>query len=337
MKRYLNILLIAAAVMSIVAARGQRRVTPVNNAATVTQHINENKANGDSLDRSRLVEMTDASGNVILVDTVSGREFVDSVALKQQKKVPKMIYPLFHAVTVSADLFTPAMRAFGTKYGLVEFAGQVNLHNRYLPTIEIGLGQADYTPDDNNYSYHTPVSPFFRIGMDYNFLYQSNPDYLIMAGVRYGFSPFKFNLTDITQQPGYWDQPMTYEIPSQSVTAGYFQLLLALRVRIVGNISLGWSVRYQSIMHESSTPHGKAWYIPGFGARNRSINATFSVAYTLPLHKGNTVDRSTEATIDALPPAEGNIPPDTIVMLNDTIAPDIQQHIKNDDNDSNMQ
>lgn len=316
MKRYIKILLPAIALACILTISAQRRVTPIDNPATATQHINENKANGDSIDRSRLVEMTDTKGNKILVDTVTGKEFVDSVAV--EKKVPKMIYPLFHSATFSFDLFTPAMRAFGTKYGLGEVAAELNLHNRYIPVIEFGLGQAKDTPDDNNYTYRTPVAPFFRIGMNYNFLYQSNPDYLIMAGVRYGFTPFKFEVTDITQQPGYWDEPLSYSIPSQNVTAGYFQILLALRVKIISNISLGWSVRYQSLLHDSDTPHGNAWYIPGFGARNRSINATFSLSYTVPLHHLNKVKETTAETINSLDDGDmpqESIPADTTVII----------------------
>lgn len=287
------------ALACVFSTKAQRRVTPVDNPATATQHINENKANGDSIDRSRLVEMTDTKGNKILVDTITGKEFVDSAAIEQAKKV-KMKYPLLHSATVSVDLFTPAMRAFGTKYGLGEVSAELNLHNRYIPVVEFGLGQAENTPDDNNYTYKSSIAPFFRIGMNYNFMYGSNPDYMIMAGVRYGFSPFKFEVTDISQQGGYWDEPMTYSIPSQSVTAGYFQLLFALRVRIIDNFSLGWSVRYQSIVHETETPHGKAWYIPGFGSRDRSINATFALSYTIPLSKANEPSTETTETINAL-------------------------------------
>ncbi|MBD5210001.1 MAG: hypothetical protein HDS77_01835 [Bacteroidales bacterium] len=305
MKRISKILLPLIALAAVLSATAQRRVTPIDTPATATQHINENKANGDSIDRSRLVEMTDSRGNTILVDTVTGTEFVDTLAA--QRVVPKMIYPLLHSASVSFDLFTPATRAFGTKYGLGEIAAEVNLHNRYIPVVEIGLGQANTTPDDNNYTYRTPVSPFFRIGMNYNFLYQSNPDYLIMAGVRYGFSPFKYEVTDITQQPGYWDEPMTYSIPSQSVTAGYFQILLALRVRVFDNVSLGWSVRYQSLLHDTDTPYGNAWYIPGYGPRNRSINATFAVSYTVSLTKFNKPSEATEQVLESL----GDIPPAT--------------------------
>lgn len=329
MKRPLCILLAVLAFICVFSSKAQRRVTPIDTPATATQHINENKANGDSLDRSRLVEMTDSRGNKILVDTVTGKEFIDSAAIEKAKNL-KMKYPLLHSATVSLDLFTPAMRAFGTKYGLGEVAAEINLYNRYIPVLEFGLGQAENTPDDNNYTYKSAISPFFRIGMNYNFFYGSNPDYMLMIGLRYGFSPFKFEVTDISQQGGYWNEPITYDIPSQSVTAGYLQLLLALRVRIFDNFSMGWSIRYQSIMHESATPHGKAWYIPGFGARNRSLNATFSLSYTIPLSNSDALSEKTTETINSLDdtiPAEQTateVEESTEVNINETI-PETQQ------------
>lgn len=329
MKRPLCILLAVLAFICVFSSKAQRRVTPIDTPATATQHINENKANGDSLDRSRLVEMTDSRGNKILVDTVTGKEFIDSAAIEKAKNL-KMKYPLLHSATVSLDLFTPAMRAFGTKYGLGEVAAEINLYNRYIPVLEFGLGQAENTPVDNNYTYKSAISPFFRIGMNYNFFYGSNPDYMLMIGLRYGFSPFKFEVTDISQQGGYWNEPMTYDIPSQSVTAGYLQLLLALRVRIFDNFSMGWSVRYQSIMHESATPHGKAWYIPGFGARNRSLNATFSLSYTIPLSNSDALSEKTTETINSLDDTitaeqtATEVEESTEVNINETI-PETQQ------------
>lgn len=329
MKRLLSISLVALAFVCVFSSKAQRRVTPIDTPATATQHINENKANGDSLDRSRLVEMTDSRGNKILVDTVTGKEFIDSAAIEKAKNL-KMKYPLLHSATVSLDLFTPAMRVFGTKYGLGEVAAEINLYNRYIPVLEFGLGQAENTPDDNNYTYKSAISPFFRIGMNYNFFYGSNPDYMLMIGLRYGFSPFKFEVTDISQQGGYWNEPMTYNIPSQSVTAGYLQLLLALRVRIFDNFSMGWSIRYQSIMHESATPHGKAWYIPGFGARNRSLNATFSLSYTIPLSNSDALSEKTSETINSLDDTitaeqtATEVEESTEVNINETI-PETQQ------------
>lgn len=269
------------------AATAQRRVNPVNNAATATQTVNENRdLLNDSLSRRNVVEMTAADGRTILVDTVAGTEWVDS--LPATIKVPRMEQPLLYAMHFSADVATALMRAFGRDYGIAEIAACVNLHNRYLPVMEAGLGQATHAPEGNNYTYRAPLTPFFRIGIDYNFLYNSNPDYMFFAGVRYGLSPTRFSVDDITMPQGYWGETPGFSIPTQSSTIGYFQFLLGLRLRIAGNFSLGWTVRYQSLLHETELPMGNPWYIPGFGSRGSTLSFTFSATWTLRFKKQGT-------------------------------------------------
>ncbi|MDE6344100.1 MAG: hypothetical protein K2L69_05125, partial [Muribaculaceae bacterium] len=136
------ITIVAAVLLSMPATAQRRRINPIENPATRTQHIN-NKARIDTLDRTNIVEKTDARGNIILVDTVTGKEVVDST---QIPTVPPMIYPLVYSASISVNLWDPIMRALGQKYGLVEFSGEFNMHNRYIPLIEFAIGQAHNTP-----------------------------------------------------------------------------------------------------------------------------------------------------------------------------------------------
>ena len=281
-------------------AQNKRRITPVRNQSTVTQSRNEVKR--DTLDKSSLVHMHDANGNVIYIDTITGKEVVDSTMMPV---VPKMIYPLLHSATVGVDIWSPLMRALGTDYGLIGFSAQVNLHNRYIPTVELGLGNANYKPDDNNYVYKSPMSIYFKIGADYNLFYNSNPDYMFFAGVRYGFSPFKWQVTDVRPSDGYWGEQSAVDFPSESSLTGYMELLAGVKVKIYGNISMGWTFRYHHILHQSNKLHGEPWYIPGYGSRGSSIAASFSVYYTLPLDKYNkkrvTAKNETTSQIEKLP------------------------------------
>lgn len=270
---------IVAALIITFPASAQRRINPVENPATRTQPIN-NKERKDTLDRTNIVEKTDARGNIILVDTVTGKEVVDSTRIPV---APKMVYPQIYSASVGVNIWDPIMRMFGQKYGLVEFSGEFNMYNRYIPVFEFGLGQADNTPDGNNYRYRSPVSPYFRIGMNYNFLYNSSPDYMAIVGVRYGFSPFSYSVEGININQSYWQEGSLLQIPSQNVTAGYFAILFNLRVRISGPIYVGWAFSYHSILHESKNIHGSPWYIPGYGSRTSSISGALTVTYTLNL------------------------------------------------------
>lgn len=309
MKRatYITILSVILAIIVPVVATGQRRMTPVNNPATATQPINETKNDTARINeqrRSSMAHYHDENGNIIYIDTITGREWRDSTEINRRKR---MEYPLFHEAAIGLNLWDPIMRMFGQKYGLAEIWGELSLHNRYKPIFELGLGQADYTPSDGNYSYRSPVSLYFKLGMNYNFIYNSSPDYQFFAGLRYGFSPFSYKIVNITVDSPYWDESSRFDIPSQHSTVGWWELVLGLKVKIWGPISAGWTFRYHSMIHESKNVYGAPWYIPGFGTRKSAISGSFSVSYTLPLRKksvaetgaaGGTDDMSKDRLID---------------------------------------
>lgn len=281
MKKSLTILLISL-IAGLASSVAQRRISPVNNAATATQAINENRSDSDTIDMRKMVKYRDDKGNVVLVDTVTGLEVIDSTAIP---RVPPMIYPLVYETTVGVNIWDPLMRAFGQSYGLIGFSAEFNMHNRYIAVLEAGLGNADNTPPDNNYTYHSPLAPYFKIGINYNFFYNSNPAYQLFAGIRYGFSPFTWTLRDVTSVGDYWGDPSLMDFPDINSTTGYFEFLLGLRVKIWNNISMGWTARYHSVIHQSASPHGKPWYIPGYGGKGTPLSASLSIFYTIPLNK----------------------------------------------------
>ena len=281
-KRYLKILA-ATALLTLCAlllsgpAMAQRKITPV-----IPKPATEAPKAPRAYDpKANLAERQDAQGNIVLVDTITGEEWVDSTAFR----VPGNIYPLLESVTVGVDLWDPAMRLLGTDYGLIGFWGEVSLHNRYKPVFEFGLGQANITPDGMNYTYKSPMAPFFKIGVNYNMFYNNNPKYQLLVGLRYGFSPFKYEITDATLSQDYWGDDVNFSVPQQSSTAGYFEFCAGVRVGIWNNLALGWMVKYHSILHESKPAYGKPMYIPGFGKRGTCFTASFSISYTLTLGK----------------------------------------------------
>lgn len=268
-----------------ITAYAQRRVTPVNTAATRTQARHDaaaDSARALEQRRARSVHYHDDQGNIFFVDTITGIQWVDSTMLP---KPPKMRYPLLTSVIVGVDLWDPLMRAFGNKYGGFGISGIVSLHNRYQAVLDFGIGTAKKTPDTSNYTYRSPVAPYFKLGLDYNFLFNSNPDYQFYAGVRYGFSAFRFSIDDVYVAPGYWDDASNFNIPSTSATAGWFELRLGLRVKLVDHLQAGWAFGYHSILHQSHPATGDPWYIPGFGTKSSPLTGSFSLFYTFSLGK----------------------------------------------------
>lgn len=275
---FLTALMFAAVIMPLSA---QRRVTPVTprepgSTPQVTTNLKQ------QVDSSRLVTTIDAHGNTVMVDTVTGLEFVDSTLLKAP---PKMEYPLLHEVIAGVNVWDPIMRALGQKYGLGDVWAELSMHNRYFPFFAIGLGTINETPVDKNFTFKSPVAPYFKIGGSYNFFYNSNPDYRLQMGLRYGFTTYKWSALDVTVDEGYWGTPSTYSLKDIGNTAGYLEVTFGIKVKISGNFSAGWTIVYHSILHESKSAYGNPMYIPGYGKRNGAISGNFSIMYTIPINK----------------------------------------------------
>lgn len=275
---FLAALMFAAVIMPLSA---QRRVTPVTprEPGSTPQATTNLKQQVDS---SRLVTTIDAHGNTVMVDTVTGLEFVDSTLLKAP---PKMEYPLLHEVIAGVNVWDPIMRALGQKYGLGDVWAELSMHNRYFPFFAVGLGTINETPADKNFTFKSPVAPYFKIGGSYNFFYNSNPDYRLQMGLRYGFTTYKWSALDVTVDEGYWGTPSTYSLKDIGNTAGYLEVTFGIKVKIAGNFSAGWTIVYHSILHESKSAYGNPMYIPGYGKRNGAISGNFSIMYTIPINK----------------------------------------------------
>ncbi len=268
--------------IAVLTMTPQRRITPVKPAVAAGEtHPAERDTTRRRLPPS-VIHMHDDNGNVILIDTITGAEYNDTTHLITN--VPKMEYPLLSGLTFGVDIWDPLMRAFGNHYGLIGFSAGVNLHNRYRPIIDVGIGDANFTPDGGNFSYKSKMAPYFKIGADYNFLYNSNPAYEVYAGVRFGFTPFKYEITDITLRDPYWGETSHFDIPWQSVTASYFELLIGVKVKLWGQLSAGWQVKYHSLMSDGKAANGKPWYIPGYGTSRSNWAGSFSFYYTFDLN-----------------------------------------------------
>jgi len=290
------VLCVIAALAIVPTVTARRRVTPNTTAATTTQSVNELaglKAAGDSTLPANVVPANDSQGNVIYVDTISGTEWIDSAAIRT---VPRMTQPLLYSASVGVNIWDPVMRLFGQQYGLVDFSAEINLHNRYIPVFEFGLGRAGTTPDNANYTYSSPMAPYFKIGCNYNFLYNSNPRYMVYAGARYGWTSFKYSLDNVSLAGDYWGTESNFSIPSQTASVGYMELMFGIRVGIAANISLGWAFKYHTALHGlKGHEYGDPWYIPGYGTNGSSVTGAFTITYTIPLNKGKTDVAATQS------------------------------------------
>lgn len=254
------------------SAVSQRRVTPVGEPEkTKAPQVSKPE---------NLVHMHDSLGYTLLMDTVTGK--VDTIGMPTKKK---MIYPLIMDISAGLDIWNPAMRLLGQKYGLGSAWVELNMHNRYFPYIEVGFDQADDTPVDANFTFKVKTAPFGKIGIGYNIFYNSNPDYQLKFGLRYGFTRYTYQVSNVTVDEGYWGSPAHFTMPEQTVTTGYWELVAGLKVKIVNNFSLGWAIKYHNILNETKVTGGKPMIVPGYGKRGNNFTGSFSLIYTFNLNK----------------------------------------------------
>lgn len=304
MKGRIIIIALLAVFAATAATPPRRRVSPVETSATQTVAINETANDTSRINAKRRAaadkHYVNKNGFTVYVDSITGDEWIDSTA---QMHIPKMEFPLWHAMSVGLNVWDPLMRAFGQHYGLAEAWVELSLHNRYRPRFEVGLGMASNKPKDGNFTYRTPVSVYFRIGADYNFLFNSNPDYSFSAGLRYGFSPFSYTTENVTIDSPYWGEQAKFNIPRQRTTAGWVEIVAGLRVKLWGPISAGWAFHFKAALKHGNMKYGNPWYIPGYGSRNSNIGASFSIVYTIPL---NHLNKKAAADVDIETSAEGS-------------------------------
>lgn len=246
----------------------QRHITPV---LPNTNTVNRPDKHTDY----RLVE------KYISGDTVS-------IAEDERKDSIKRAYPRYPRLTelsIGLNFIDPVLMAFGQKYGGVDVSATLNMWNRIQPVIELGLGRAKSTPDDLNFTYRGKISPYAKIGFNYNFLFKSNPEYQALVGLRVAYSTFKYDITDISYDNTYWNEHTKFEILGEKSHALWAEFVAGLKVKIWHQISLGWMVKYHGIFNYKKNENSVPWYIPGYGPRKGSLGLGMSVFYTIPLSK----------------------------------------------------
>lgn len=198
-----------------------------------------------------------------------------------QKVRSKPLYPLYNGINIGINFGDLIFAAFGRKYGSYDLWANVSLHNWFFPTVECGLGYAASTPARGNFTYRTRPSLYAKIGLNYNFLYKSNPDYQVFLGLRAGASRFTYDLTDVSINSDYWNESQILSLKGLRSTSFYGEVLAGIQIRIVSHFSLGWNVRWHYNFHTTADGPNKPWFIPGCGT-STPVSVHVTASWTIP-------------------------------------------------------
>lgn len=219
---YLLLLLLSAPAASLLAE--QPPVTPVD--------IDDDA-------RPTVLHYYDKHGNQ-LEEPVRFYTTLDTVA--RPKSAP--VYPLYNGMDIGLNFGDLIFMAFGQRYASFDLWADVSLHNWFFPVLEIGTGFAA-APEGKRGNFHFVPSLYAKAGINYNFMYKSNPDYRVYFGLRAAGASFT--------------------ISNLHGTSWWGEALVGLQVKIVKRFSLGWSARWHFKFHESYPGSETPWYIPGYG------------------------------------------------------------------------
>jgi hypothetical protein len=190
-------------------------------------------------------------------------------------------YPRITDITLGLNFIDAVLVAMGQDYGSIDVNATLNMWNRLQPVVELGVGWARSTPEDRNFTYRGKLSPFARLGVNYNFMFKSEPAYQALLGARVGASTFTYDITDISYRNNYWGETTTFDITGERSNAVWAELLAGMRVHIWRQWSLGWQLKWRSVLHYKANANSHPWFIPGFGPRKQRIGFGFNVYYTL--------------------------------------------------------
>lgn len=196
-----------------------------------------------------------------------------------QRNNPGSPYALFNGVTIGANFFDGIMMLVGQSYASFDISASASLHNWFFPTLEGGIGFGNNRREGSTMDYRTLISPYLKIGIDYNFLYKSSPDYSAGLGIRFGWSRPSYEINGASITSDYWGQTSEFNILRQSVNAWFGEALAAVKVKLWKGLSMGWSIRYRFKMKIPDASHSTPWFIPGYGGSS-PVTATFSLFYT---------------------------------------------------------
>lgn len=188
-------------------------------------------------------------------------------------------YPAFNGVSVGANFFDAIMMAVGQQRASFDLWADCSIHNWFFPVVEAGIGYSDAWPDEARSNFKVSPSFYARVGLNYNFLYKSNPDYQVFLGLRAGMSSFGYDIYSIAPGSQYYKEDGPKEMTGLRATSFYGQVLAGLKVKLYKGLAMGWSVRLGFDFHNKySDPDYPAWFVPGKGTG--AISATFSLVYT---------------------------------------------------------
>jgi len=198
-----------------------------------------------------------------------------------------------YGIRVGADLHRISRSFYDDDFKGIELVADYRLTKKIYAAAE--LGNTKITVDEAQLNF-TANGNYIKLGFNYN-TYQNwlDMENMIYVGVRYGFSTFKQTLNsykiyqnsdilpndNISGVYNYFNEVTIY--PNReysSLTAHWAEIVGGVKVELLNNIYMGFSVRLNIKLAETEPDGFANLYIPGF---NRTYDGSFGVGFNYTL------------------------------------------------------
>lgn len=148
-----------------------------------------------------------------------------------------------------------------------EIEGALSFHN-YVFYVDYGTQETHRSLD---YTYHNQGN-YYRLGISKNFVKNRESGNTISLGLRYAHSNFEDRLV-YTDDSIFGIQPI--EANNPELRAQWLELVFDLRGKVVSNLYLGLTMRWQFARSIKGQNELKTFDVPGFGTTKRQNSTAF--------------------------------------------------------------
>ncbi len=195
-------------------------------------------------------------GTLLLTPCVQAQEQIDSVSTE-----------IYQGLQVKLDIGSPILEIARSKAKVqsYEMAVNVNLLQRFFPTLEFGYAQADRTLTSGSFN---GKGGFARVGLDLSALkkHKDSPHKLLI-GIRVGTAVQDYSMTDLTMNDSYWHTQPTMQFHDVRCDV-WGEVVAGIQVQVYKDFYMGWAARLKALFTRGKEGEPTAYYIPGYGYKD---------------------------------------------------------------------
>ena len=186
------------------------------------------------------------------------------------------------ALSFGIEITGPVIYSLNKNNQNYEGYTSLRLNHKYYLVAEAGYSNYQY--EQYNYSCISNGF-FFRIGTDINLLKPESKigNNYVGIGFRYGLALFNQETPWYTYD-NYWGE-VESSISKKFVNGHFLQLSGGIKAELFDNLFIGWTIRVNMMIYQSSGKENKPVFIPGMGGTDGAIEPgiSFHIAWQIPL------------------------------------------------------